>query len=311
MAKSPNPQHSRTVRTSPSRVQSEPAIQISGRWLTYAFFGSLAAAALCAYLTMCLLFYQGQWQIVFHPSHTITNTPANYGMAFDEIRFDATEAGVLQLEGWWIPAEPGSRYAADTMLFFHDGSGSLSDAAPRLKVLHALGINVFAFDYRGFGRSVDTHPSESRVYADAEAAWTYLVDTRHLRGASIVLAGEGLGADVATQLARSHSDAPGLILIHPAPPALTLIAKDPRTHLLPIRWLFHDRFDLIPKLRDLRTPKIFVAGQSDSERSKQAQAAYQASAEPKSIATLPAGDDTIDQMKWLESLRRFLDEQLH
>ena len=200
------------------------------------------------------------------------------------------------------------------MLFFHDGSGSLSNAAPRLKALHALGINVFAFDYRGFGRSADTHPSQSRVYADAEAAWSYLVDTRHLRGTAMVLAGEGLGADVAAQLARSHSEAPGLILINPAPPALTLIAKDPRTHLLPMRWLFHDRFELSPKLRDLRTPKIFIAeygDPSDPERSKQTQAAFQAASGPKSIAILRSGEDALDQMKWLESLRRFLDEQLH
>ena len=87
-------------------MQPVPPIQISGRWLTYAFFGSLAAAALCAYLTLCLLFYQGQWQIVFHPSRTVTRTPADYGIDFDEIRFDTTEAGIPQLDGWWIPAEP-------------------------------------------------------------------------------------------------------------------------------------------------------------------------------------------------------------
>jgi len=40
----------------------------------------------------------------------------------------------------------------------HNGSGSLSDTLPQLQALHNLGINVFAFDYRGFGKSLNVHP---------------------------------------------------------------------------------------------------------------------------------------------------------
>jgi hypothetical protein len=104
--------------------RAEPPPQISGKWLLRALVISLVTAAACAYLTLCLLFYQGQWQIVFHPSRTITSTPGTVGLRFDEVRFDATESGELQLEGWWIPAEPASRYANSTLLFFHDGKGS-------------------------------------------------------------------------------------------------------------------------------------------------------------------------------------------
>ena len=102
------------------------------------------------------------------------------GMKYDEISFDATETGILQLNGWWIPAEPTRRYAADTLLLLHDGSGSLSDTLPQLQALHNLGINIFAFDYRGFGKSLNVHPSEASTYEDADAAWRYLTDTRHL-----------------------------------------------------------------------------------------------------------------------------------
>jgi alpha/beta superfamily hydrolase len=41
-------------------------------------------------------------------------------------------------------------------------------------------MNIFAFDYRGFGKSVNMHPSERSTYEDADAAWRYLTETRHL-----------------------------------------------------------------------------------------------------------------------------------
>ena len=127
------------------------------------------------------------------------------------------------------------------MLFLHDGQGSLSDSVGQLKTLHTLGINIFAFDYRGFGQSANTHPSESRVYEDADAAWNYLTDIRHLDPRSIVIYGTGLGATIAAEAAIRHHESPALVLENPAPPALSLIAADSRTSIIPIRWLFRDR----------------------------------------------------------------------
>jgi pimeloyl-ACP methyl ester carboxylesterase len=230
-------------------AQQQPLV--SGHWLLYAVLGVVGLAAISAYLTLCLLFYQGQWQVVFHPSRTITSTPANVGLKYDDVRFDFTGTGTPQLAGWWIPAEPGASLSGHTLLLLHDGRGSLSDLTEQLKVLHSLGINIFAFDYRGFGQSADTHPSEERVYEDADAAWNYLTDTRHLDPKSIVLYGTGLGATIAAEAAIRHPESPALVLENPAPPALSLIAADSRTSILPIRWLFRDRFEIVPRLRSL------------------------------------------------------------
>jgi pimeloyl-ACP methyl ester carboxylesterase len=240
---------------------------VSGRWLLRALLALVGCAAVFAYFTLCLLFYQGQWQVVFHPSRVVSITPASSGLKYDEVRFDYTGAGISQLAGWWIPASSstassstagGSTAAWKTVLFLHDGRGSLSDTVPQLKGLHFLGMNVFAFDYRGFGNSANDHPTEERVYEDADAAWTYLIDIRHLDPKSIVLYGTGLGATVASEMAVRHRAAAALILENPAPPALSLIEADSRTHLIPIRWLFRDRFEIEPKLRllgaELRSP---------------------------------------------------------
>jgi pimeloyl-ACP methyl ester carboxylesterase len=230
-------------------AQQQPLV--SGAWLIRALLAVIGCAFLFAYLTLCLLFYQGQWQIVFHPSRTVTTTPASVGVKYDDIRFDYTGTGVSQLAGWWIPAEPNSPHPDRTLLFLRDGRGSLSNDVQQLKTLHSLGINLFAFDYRGFGNSANVHPSEPRVYEDADAAWTYLTDIRHLDPKSIVLYGTGLGATIAAETAVRHRQSPALILENPAPPALTLIEADSRTGLIPIRWLFRDRFEIEPKLQQL------------------------------------------------------------
>jgi pimeloyl-ACP methyl ester carboxylesterase len=230
----------------------------SARWILGGIAATLGLAAVCVYLTFCLLFWQGQWQLVFHPSRSITATPASVHLTYDEVSFDATETGTLQLTGWWIPAAPNAPYATHTLLFVHDGVGSLSDTVPNLLALHSLGINIFAFDYRGFGKSIDLHPSEASTDEDADAAWHYLTETRHLAPSSVVLYGVGLGAAIAAETARRHPQAPALILQDPQPPTLTKLRFNPQTRLLPVRLLFHDRFDLGKTLANVHTPKLFL-----------------------------------------------------
>jgi pimeloyl-ACP methyl ester carboxylesterase len=247
----PAPKRKKPGRVIPPGWQDPLAPQqplVSGRWLLRALSIVVGTAAACSYLTLCLLFYQGQWQVVFQPSRTITSTPATVGLKYDEVRFDYTGTGISQLAGWWIPADPAGAHANRTLLYLHDGHGSLSDSVNQLKTLHSLGIDIFAFDYRGFGKSAETHPSEQHVYEDTDAAWSYLTDIRHVDPKSIVLDGEGLGAVIATEAAIRHPQSPALILENPAPPALSLIEADHRTHLLPAKWLFHDRFEIEPKL---------------------------------------------------------------
>jgi pimeloyl-ACP methyl ester carboxylesterase len=227
-------------------------------WIAGALTATLLFAVLCVYCTFCLLFWQGQWQLVFHPTHALTATPASAGIAYDNIQFDATETGTLQLNGWWIAADPGAPFANSTLLLMHDGTGSLSDTVPQIQVLHQMGINVFAFDYRGFGKSVDLHPSEKSTYDDAQAAYRYLVETRHLPPSSIVLDGIGLGAAIAAETAQREPQAAALILEAPARPVLQTLQLDRRTRLLPISLLFHDRFDARKTLAGLHIPRLVL-----------------------------------------------------
>jgi uncharacterized protein len=285
----------------PNPAQSAPPT-VSARWLLTALAVALVAAVFCGYATLCLLFYQGQWQMLFHPSRTIAATPASAGMAFDDIRFDVTETGLPQLDGWWLPAQPLAQYSSATVLYLHDGSGSLSDTLPTLNALHALGINVFAIDYRGFGRSTGSHPTERLGIADSVAAWTWLTDTRHIPASNIVVFGDGAGVTFAAHLAAEFAPT-GVILADPGPSARQTFASDARASILPLFLLQNEKLDPSGDLANTHVPHLFLDRRGATARTRQL---FESSSDPKSFVDLrTASNATV-----ADTLRRFLDEVL-
>jgi uncharacterized protein len=241
----------------------EPPPLVSVRWLLAAVALTFVLAALCAYGALCLLFYQGQWQLIYHPSRTVAATPASVGMAYEEIHFDVDFTGHPRLDGWWIPADPGSNYVTATVLYLHEARGSLSSCLPALQIVHSTGINVFAFDYRGFGLSGPRHPSEARATADSVAAWTYLTDTRHILPRNLIVYGDGVGATFAAHLAAQFAPA-GVILQDPNPPARQLLLADARARIVPLWLLQTEKLDPTADLAATRVPRLFIDVQGDS-----------------------------------------------
>lgn len=293
-------------RTSPKplpRNDGSTPPTVSPRWLFTGIAVILLLAGLCGYGVLCLLFYQGQWQLLFKPSRTITRTPASMGMAFDDIGFDVAETGIARLDGWWIPATGQTPYAADTLLYLHDSRGSLSNYVPAFAALHNLGINVFAFDYRGFGRSAGEHPTERLATQDSLAAWTWLTDTRHIPARNLVILGEGTGATFAARIAAEFAPA-GVILDDPNPPASQIFASDARARILPLLLLQKERLDPSADLAHAQVPRLFLDRSGDSNRTRQL---FLVSSYPKQYYDLRSASDPA----FMEVLRRFLDQVLH
>ncbi len=98
-----------------------------------------------ALLNGCM--YLQQPSMIFFPYATLDQTPADWGLAYEEVFLD-TEDGV-RLHGWYIPRH-GSK---QTLLFFHGNAGNISHRSASVEIFHRLGLNVFIFDYRGYGMS--------------------------------------------------------------------------------------------------------------------------------------------------------------
>jgi len=253
---SPRPEAIAGKRGVSKAIPPEPP-RISGRWLLGAMALTLAAAALCGWGALCLLFWQGSWQLLYHPASAIAHTPAGAGMAFDSVGFAAADDGVPRLNGWWVPAVPGARFGRYTVLYLHGQRGNLGDTVETIARLHSTGTNVLAFDYRGYGQSQFVRPSEANWRQDAEWALQYLTATRQIGENAIVLGGSGLGANLALELAAAHPELAGVILDSPIESPMDAVFSDGRARMVPARMLVRDRYALNEPAAALHIPTVW------------------------------------------------------
>jgi len=294
-------------RKAPSELASAPPPIVSGRWLLAAVGMALVGAAICAWATLCLLFWQGSWQLLYHPTAAVTRTPANLGMSFDPVRFATTDAGELRLTGWWIPAAPAAPFSSYTVLYLHGQNGNMSDTLSALETLHDVGLNVLAFDYRGFGQSQFVHPSEVHWRQDAEWALDYLTGTRHINPHDLVLNGIGLGANLALEIAAAHPELAGVVLESPLQSPVSAIFRDARARMVPAHTLVLDRYDLNQPAANLRIPSLWFLAAPPPEYTamKEEPAAFDKITAPKTIVWLTASPDR--QKDYADAFSRWLD----
>jgi alpha-beta hydrolase superfamily lysophospholipase len=288
----------------PAALAASPPEVVDPRWLLKALGLTLAVAAVFAYLSLCFLIYQGGWQRLLFPSHTVDKTPSDV-VGFEALRFDAAETGRPRLAGWWLPASSPNR---PTILFLHGATGSLSTCVRTLELLNRANLNILAFDYRGYGESDPPHPTEARMNEDATAALNYLLNTRHITAATIIPYGQGLGAVLAANLANAHPELPAIILDTPDPDAFERATGSGEFRLLPARTLMQDHFDLRAALGNSQKPKLLLADGPDGFQTASVQsnqALFRSLPDPKMTVTFQT---PASEAAYLESTRRFLDE---
>jgi len=288
-----------------ARTAAPPTV--SGRWLLVAVSIAIGAAGFCAWATLCLLFWQGSWQLLYHPRSAVARTPASVGMDFESVGFAATEAGEARLKGWWIAGNHESHFTA---IYLHGADGNLGDTVDALLPLHRAGLNVFAFDYRGYGASKFERPSEARWREDAESAIKYLTNTRGVPAGSLILVGRGLGANLALEVAAAHPELAGLVMDEPLARPADAIFGDARARLVPAHLLVSERWDWNPPAAKLSIPSLWfyrlhASGKGQQDR----QEAYQLVTARKERAWLTESSDATKDYdaalsRWLDDLQR-------
>jgi uncharacterized protein len=160
--------------------------------------------------------------------------------------------------GWVIPGTGADVW----VLFLH---GNASTIASRMNVahverLHAIGVNVFAPEYRGFN-GLPGIPTEASVVADARAGYDYLRNQQHVTPDRLAIFGWSLGAAVAVDLA-SQVEARTVIL-EGAPASIVDIGQQ-RYPMFPIRWIIRNPFHAIQHVAKIRAPMLFLHSPEDT-----------------------------------------------
>jgi uncharacterized protein len=252
------------------------------------FVGRFLVVLVLIYLSVCTYFYLQQDQMTFPaPREYARATPSDAGMPFEDLHIPANEAE--QIHAWWIPASTASD---KVLLVFHGNGYVLEQAAHReLIPLHSLGTNLLMIDYRGYGSSSPGTPNEKRVYDDARAAFSYLTVQRRIPSRDIIFLGRSIGTGPATEMAKEHPEAGGLILISAFTSTVDIAKTISYLRPFPLRLLSHNRFDNLSKMDDVRIPVFIAAGTADTlTPPAMARALFQKANEPKQLYLCPGAD---------------------
>ena len=190
---------------------------------------------------------------IYYPSKDIIYNPQDVGLKYDDVYFETDDG--LRLNAWFIPAE----IPRGTLLFCHGNAGNLSHRVEIIEIFNKLNLNVFIFDYRGYGRSLGS-PSEQGLYRDAQAAYQYLLSRNDIDKDKIVIYGKSIGANVAINLASKVSAA---CLISESGFTSAYDMGKKLFPYLPIKWIITTKFDAIEKIKRINIPKLIIHSQND------------------------------------------------
>jgi hypothetical protein len=166
-----------------------------------------------------------------------------------------------QVQIWWMPAKESR---APTLLYLHGTFRNLYHNHPKMQAIREAGYSVVGVEYRGWGESTPIVPSESTIYADAEAGWRELVRLQPDPSRRVIY-GHSLGGAVAVDLAaRKAADGgyAGLIL-ESTFTCLPEVAGTATSLAVPLAWLSGQHFDSQSKIGAVRVPVLFMHGTAD------------------------------------------------
>ncbi|MGI4852553.1 MAG: alpha/beta hydrolase [Janthinobacterium lividum] len=276
-------------------ASSQPEV-VDPRWLLRMLGLLIVVALFCGYLTLGLLFYLGSWQLALKPTH---DPARGSGLQSEKISFGDGKQGKAPVSGEWLAAGAGA--SGNTVLYLRGADGQLDAGdGTQIGVLHDHGLNVLAFDYRGYGDNLpQPHPTEERMLQDAETAWNYLTQARRIAPNRLLVFGSGVGVSLAAQLLQEHKGGAALIGYNADPEVAARVGRDPRSKLFPMGLVFHERFRL-DALRSLTLPKLlYSTGPLDTKRRE----VYRDAADPKLTVEVPTHNAKEEQ----DALSRFLD----
>jgi pimeloyl-ACP methyl ester carboxylesterase len=208
------------------------------RALLFVALAAIAAVAFSQFLRRTSMFF---------PSREGNFDTTRFAIRPEDRTFTTSDG--VRLHGWLFRADA----TAPTLIWYHGNAGNLTDRAEMAVHLARRGINVFLFDYRGYGKS-EGRPSEKKLLLDALAAYD------HIGGENVVLYGESVGGPYAAWAAKHRR--PRAVIIENSFPSLRALGN----HLyapLPLGWTAPFALDTTRWLNDAGVPVLVMHGRAD------------------------------------------------
>ncbi|MCU7500133.1 MAG: alpha/beta hydrolase [Ignavibacteria bacterium] len=219
------------------------------------------------------------------------------------------KSGGNTLYGYWVKGE--NYYNSFTILYCHGNKDNIDNYWDRVMYLHELGVNVFIFDYRGFGLSEGTS-SEEGLHEDAAAAWNFIKSNYGVKSYSLILYGYSLGNVASIYLAAEVVKPMALIAEAPFASANSL-TQGSLVLDIPAGWLTKGKFNNAEEIKKITTQFLLLHGSDDDfvRFRDNGQVVYDNAPEPKTLIVVPGAVHTnipekMGVEEYLMSLRKFL-----
>jgi fermentation-respiration switch protein FrsA (DUF1100 family) len=212
--------------------------------------------------------------LLYFPSRGFFAEPAELGLDAKDVVFETEDSETLH--AWWFRTE---KDALGHVLLFHGNAGNIGDRLLHARLLTDVGLDVFSFDYRGYGRSTGS-PDEEGTYRDARAARRALLRQDGVAEDRVIYVGESLGGAVAVSLAV-ETPPRGLVLLS----TFTSVRAMGREHypIIPTS-LVPDAYPSLRWIRELQCPLLVMHGDRDEiVPVEQGRALFEAAPGPKRL----------------------------
>jgi fermentation-respiration switch protein FrsA (DUF1100 family) len=131
-------------------------------------------------------------RVFYRPNSRVYTTPEEVERC-EVVDFESTDG--TRLNGWLIRAK-NSGHGTGTVVHFHGCCNNITHDLPFIQWLTGEGLNVFTFDYRGYGRS-EGKPSREGIHQDCLAAVEHVRGRPDLDASRILVLGQSLGGALA------------------------------------------------------------------------------------------------------------------
>ena len=261
-----------------------------------------------ALMTGCATLDERQRTWIFQPSDRSWGGSAELAKGMEDVWIDfqsKTSGEPVKLHGLWLAAEGGkSATPAPVLLYLHGARWNVQGSANRIRRMQELGFSVLAIDYRGFGKSSKTLPSEQMAYEDARAAWDWLA--AKYTATPRYIFGHSLGGAIAIELASTVSDESGTI-VEGTFSSIPDVVGTFRWGWLPVTPLITQRFEAIAKVAHIGSPLLVVHGADDATiRPELGRKLFEAALQPKAWVMVQGGShhntNSIGQAQYREAL---------
>lgn len=169
--------------------------------------------------------------------------------------------------GYFFKPETDSIKAS--VFFIHGSGGNVGRYTKMIKPLVEGGFQVYALDWRGFGKS-NGRPLHTNVLEDTKTAFKNMLKREDVKPTKIVVLGQSLGGQVAVRLTKEFENKIDALVLDGSVASFPTLAAD----FAPIEFLrkraesnpddFNEPYKAVEDIKDIKnTPKLIIQSSND------------------------------------------------